>query len=68
MESWFTREEESLGMELGMMVLTRIQAYQSPRFLIVNHHLLALLEGALATGRREMVTGLATSETLGGGL
>jgi hypothetical protein len=51
-----------------MMILTRIQAYQSPRCLIVNHHLLALLEGALATRGREKVMGLATSGTLGGGL
>ena len=42
------------------MILTRIQAYQSPRCRIVSRHLLALPEGALATSGREKVMGLAT--------
>ena len=42
------------------MILTPIRAYQSPHCLIVSHHLLALLEGALATRGREKVMGLAT--------
>ena len=48
-----------------MMILTQIQAYQSPHCLIVSHHLLALPENALTTRGREKVMGLAT---LGGGL
>ena len=50
------------------MILTRVQDYQRPRYLIVNHHLLALLEGALATRGGEKVMGLAASGILGGGL
>ena len=46
------------------MILTLMGAYQSPHCPIVSHHLLGVLEGALATGR-EKVMGLAT---LGGGL
>ena len=48
-----------------MMILTRIQAYQSPRSLIVSRHLLALPGCAPATRGREKVMGLAT---LGGDL
>ena len=64
MWSWFTREEGSLGTELGM-ILTLIRAYQNLHCLIVSHHLLVLLEGTLATRGREQAMGLAT---LGGGL